>query len=187
MDPRTFDRWTAAIARYPTRRGALRLLTGGVLAGLLSPRLSASAQRADRDQDGLFDDDEPGVYGTNPDVADTDGDGSGDGEEIYLGTNPLAANVGPVRADTDGDGLYDLDETSVYGTDATYADSDLDGVGDGDEVSLGTDPLVFVCPAHCCPKPAPGTIIQYSCPPGTNPDVACFPPCYSEYVNGCVC
>lgn len=48
------------------------------------------AERPDRDGDGLFDDDEvPDIYGTNPDVFDTDGDGVGDGEEDYNGTDPL--------------------------------------------------------------------------------------------------
>ncbi|MBA2519633.1 MAG: hypothetical protein H0V24_08200 [Chloroflexia bacterium] len=48
----------------------------------------APAERSDRDGDGLYDDDEVNVYGTNPDLWDTDGDGSGDGEEVYYGTNP---------------------------------------------------------------------------------------------------
>jgi hypothetical protein len=48
----------------------------------------APAGRPDRDGDGLYDDDETGVYGTNPDAFDTDGDGSGDGEEVYYGTDP---------------------------------------------------------------------------------------------------
>jgi hypothetical protein len=45
--------------------------------------------RADRVGDGPYDDDEKAVYGTTPDVFDTDGDGPGDGEEVYLGTDPL--------------------------------------------------------------------------------------------------
>ena len=94
MDPRAFDRWTVAIAHPPTRRGALRLLAGGVLAGLVSPRLARAAMQADRDGDGLFDDDETGVYGTNPDLFDTDGDGVGDGEEVYVGTDPLSPDLG---------------------------------------------------------------------------------------------
>ncbi|MDQ3695362.1 MAG: thrombospondin type 3 repeat-containing protein [Chloroflexota bacterium] len=47
------------------------------------------AERSDRDGDGLYDDDELNVYGTNPDLWDTDGDGANDGEEVYYGTNPL--------------------------------------------------------------------------------------------------
>lgn len=92
MDARTFDRWTASVAHRPTRRAALRLLAGSLVAGLLPLRgvaLATAAQRSDRDGDGLYDDDEVEVYGTNPDVYDTDGDGVGDGEEVYVGTDPL--------------------------------------------------------------------------------------------------
>jgi hypothetical protein len=91
MDARTFDRWTVSVTRRPTRRAALRLLAGSVVTALLAGGEVApvrAAQRPDRDGDGLYDDDEVEVYGTNPDVFDTDGDGVGDGEEVYLGTDP---------------------------------------------------------------------------------------------------
>jgi hypothetical protein len=92
VDPRTFDRWTAAVAHPRSRRAAWRVLAGGLLGGLLAPQLARAALQADRDQDGLYDDDEVQVYGTNPDVYDTDYDGVGDGEEVYYGSNPLAAD-----------------------------------------------------------------------------------------------
>jgi hypothetical protein len=83
----TFDRWTLAVTRRPTRRTALRLLAGSLLSGLLSQRVPeatrAAQRRPDSDNDGLYDDDETNVYGTRPDIADTDGDGVDDGEEIY--------------------------------------------------------------------------------------------------------
>lgn len=44
--------------------------------------------RPDTDQDGLFDDDETDVYGTNPNKADTDGDGRDDGQEVFDTTDP---------------------------------------------------------------------------------------------------
>jgi hypothetical protein len=90
VDAQTFDRWTAAVAHHPSRRGAVRLLAGALLGGLLTHRATvpAAAQRPDRDGDGLYDDDETDIYGTNPDVYDTDGDGVGDGEEVYVGTDP---------------------------------------------------------------------------------------------------
>jgi hypothetical protein len=110
MDARTFDGFVAAGAR-PSRRRALRLaaaLVGGVFARRhLAP---AAAQRADSDGDGLYDDDETDVYGTDPFGYDTDGDGVGDGEEVYYGSNPL-------------------DRNSVSGA-----------VGDGNDVSLGAAP-----------------------------------------------
>ena len=49
-------------------------------------------QPNDRDSDGLFNADETDVYGTNPDVADSDGDGPDDGQEVFDGTNPLDPN-----------------------------------------------------------------------------------------------
>ena len=44
--------------------------------------------------------------------------------------------------DTDGDGLEDSLETQVYHTDPFNADTDGDGRNDGDEVLVGTNPLV---------------------------------------------
>lgn len=54
----------------------------------------------DDDNDGLSDEDELFVFGTNPLSVDTDADGLSDGEEVALGTNV-------VRADTDSDGVVD--------------------------------------------------------------------------------
>ncbi len=45
MDEHAFDRWTAALASRPSRRGALRLLAIGVVGGTLS-RLGAAPARA---------------------------------------------------------------------------------------------------------------------------------------------
>lgn len=44
--------------------------------------------------------------------------------------------------DRDGDGLSTYDEIHLYGTDPGCADTDGDGVPDGEEVALGGDPLV---------------------------------------------
>ena len=46
---------------------------------------------SDDDNDGLSDDDEINVHGTDPLLNDTDGDGVNDGEEVAAGTNPLVA------------------------------------------------------------------------------------------------
>lgn len=66
---------------------------------------------ADSDDDGLSNKDEE-AWGSNPELADTDGDGIPDGEEVY-----------------------------EYGTHPAYADSDLDGVDDNVEIEAGFDPL----------------------------------------------
>ncbi len=44
--------------------------------------------------------------------------------------------------DTDEDGLYDYDERATWGTDPYDADTDGDGLSDGDEAALGTSPLL---------------------------------------------
>ncbi len=162
-----------------SRRGVARaILAATLLLGLafLAPPVAA---QADADGDGLFDLDESGVYGTNPQLFDTDGDGSGDGEEVYLGTNPLAADAAPAQADSDGDGLFDLDETSVYGTGAYAYDTDGDGIGDGEEVYNGTDPLsagIIVPPdagnaSQCLPELQFGNTAGISAP--QDPAVVC--------------
>lgn len=66
---------------------------------------------------------------------DADGDGLPDEEEREVwGTDPD-------RADTDRDGLSDFEEVRDYGTNPTEPDSDGDGFLDGEEVSGGYDPL----------------------------------------------
>ena len=95
---------------------------------------------ADTDGDGLTDGVEAQL-GSDPYVTDTDGDGLSDAEEFDLGTNPLAK-------DTDGDGLMDpwevangLDPLSAVGDDGAAGDPDGDGLDNDAERRIGTDPL----------------------------------------------
>jgi hypothetical protein len=89
----------------------------------------------DSDGDGLLDQDEIDVHGTDPFDPDTDDDGLNDGDEVNVhGTDPL-------DADSDDDGLNDGDEVNVHGTDPLDPDTDDDGLDDGVEVSTGMDPL----------------------------------------------
>jgi hypothetical protein len=76
----------------------------------------------DYDQDGLSNATEIWITGTDPKVADTNGDGYLDG---YL--NSLLAT------DSDGDGLSNTQETAL-GTNPRLADTDGDGVQDGTDV-----------------------------------------------------
>ena len=78
----------------------------------------------DTDGDGLFDNDETNVYGTNPDKSDTDGDGINDGEELNFWGDSW-------NVDSDGDGKINLLDL----------DSDNDSYSDGQERDTGFDPL----------------------------------------------
>ncbi|MFT5189521.1 MAG: hypothetical protein ACI957_002551 [Verrucomicrobiales bacterium] len=71
----------------------------------------------DTDLDGLSDDDESTIHMTDPLVADSDGDGLKDGEEIASGTDPL-------KVDTDGDGNSDAAEL-LFGADPLDAEDRL--------------------------------------------------------------
>ncbi|MEL6342771.1 MAG: MYXO-CTERM sorting domain-containing protein, partial [Myxococcota bacterium] len=46
-------------------------------------------------------------------------------------------------ADSDDDGLNDGDEVNIHDTDPNDADSDDGGVNDGDEIANGTDPNFY--------------------------------------------
>jgi hypothetical protein len=104
----------------------------------------------DTDSDGLSDDDETNIYGTDPDNPDSDGDGLQDGYEVNTSlTDPLLADTdgdwlsdsyeintshtNPLLGDTDGDGLGDGTEVDGFHTDPLLADTDGDGLSDGDE------------------------------------------------------
>ena len=90
---------------------------------------------ADSDGDGISDQDEINLYGTNPNAADTDQDGLNDGDEITVhGTNPNTA-------DTDSDGLSDAAEINIHGTNPRLSDSDQDGLSDAAEIiTYATNP-----------------------------------------------
>jgi len=105
---------------------------------------------SDTDDDGLDDGVETntGIYvdeentGTDPNEVDTDGDLLADGDEIDIGTDPT-------NWDTDGGGVEDGVEWEVDGTnpidnpadDNVLAnDDDDDGLTNGQEEVLGTDP-----------------------------------------------
>lgn len=122
-------------------------------------RFEARLQGVDQDLDGLSVKEER-QRNTDPTVADSDGDGRGDGAEIASGGDPLSAddNYGDPdgdglsddveksiktdsnKSDSDGDGLRD-DRELVFGSNPLAPDSDLDGISDGKEVELGSDPI----------------------------------------------
>lgn len=101
----------------------------------------------DTDDDGLTDFEELSILNYNPLVKDTDGNGILDGDEDPDNdrlTNIQESNYGTnmTLRDTDFDTLSDYDEVTVYGTDPLNPDTDGDGVNDGTEIKLGSNPLV---------------------------------------------
>ena len=80
---------------------------------------------SDSDDDGISNDDEIEVYGTDPDNPDTDDDGIQDGTEIGL----TLADIGP---DTDVE-WFVPDEDPTTTTSPTNWDTDWDLIPDGDE------------------------------------------------------
>jgi hypothetical protein len=88
----------------------------------------------DKDHDGLTYEEEMNL-GTDPNNADTDGDGLTDGQEVKV------YKTNPKNFDTDGDGLTDGDEVKTYKTDPLKSDTDGDGFLDGQEVQSGYNPL----------------------------------------------
>ncbi|MEK7953150.1 LamG domain-containing protein [Luteolibacter soli] len=75
--------------------------------------------------------------GTNPTIADTDGDGRTDGAELH--TAPL---TNPLDADSDDDGLSDGIEVNLPGpgTDPNNPDTDFDNLPDGWEIANTLNP-----------------------------------------------
>lgn len=106
---------------------------------------------ADTDGDGLPDGIEVGL-GLSPVNTDSDGDGNDDGDadsdsdgipnllELTSGLDP--ADAEDAERDEDQDGLSNRAELLLHGTSMTIADTDEDGVLDGQEVRLSLDPLV---------------------------------------------
>ncbi len=84
----------------------------------------------DSDFDGLTDDDEVNLLGTDPNDPDTDGDGLLDGTEVDLQADSgVPGCPNPLIADSDGDLLADGSEVTS-GTDPCSYDTDADGLCD---------------------------------------------------------
>ena len=76
----------------------------------------------DSDGDGLLDYEEILTFGTNPNEADTDGDGIGDAVELLIGSDPTLA-------DSDGDGIDDDVDNCRLDSNAAQKDHDSDQLG----------------------------------------------------------
>jgi hypothetical protein len=100
---------------------------------------------ADSDGDGVADPDEL-ARGLDPTLPDTDQDGLMDGIELRMGLDPTPGHVDAIPGcnaalDEDGDRLNTCEER-VLGTDSCVADTDGDGLPDLVEALAYTNPLV---------------------------------------------
>ncbi len=88
-------------------------------------------------------------YGTNPTLSDTDGDSLSDYVELIAGNRillpgdslPTLVFTSALYADSDIDGLNDYEEIFTYKTNPNGRDSDGDNRDDGSEILAGTNPL----------------------------------------------
>ena len=102
---------------------------------------SAAWWSDDNDSDGLSNQVEFSL-GTNPYLADTDGDGLADGNETNgISINGIPVKTNPTLSDTDGDGRSDFEEyADANQTHPLLADTDGDGLSDGEEILLSLNP-----------------------------------------------
>jgi hypothetical protein len=66
---------------------------------------------------------------------------TGNSSQLPFNFTTLPSGSTGGSTDTDGDGLTDVEEVSIYGTNASAADTDGDGFADGQEVAVGSNPL----------------------------------------------
>jgi len=106
-------------------------------------------ENPDIDGDGISNDDETNIYGTDPNNPDTDGDGYNDGDEINGGSDPLDPcdpDTNSPTCDSDGDGIFNVDELAGC-SDPFNADTDADGLTDGEELTGTDDASTALVPA----------------------------------------
>lgn len=126
-------------------------------ASLISQTTNVVTVRVDSDGDGLSDDDENGIYHTDPNNPDTDGDNVNDGREVANGTNPLKKDTDDDCQNDDTD-PFPLDKTRFSLTDTDHdgqadvcdSDMDNDGLYNTDETKIGTDPKKYDTDGDTC-------------------------------------
>lgn len=101
-----------------------RIIFMGLFLPVLTLACSSTGPWVDSDGDGLSDDAEVQIYGTDPFKADTDGDGRNDGEEVLAETNPLAAAFARTLTINNNSGkntiVYIVFATGLTGNGGTY-------------------------------------------------------------------
>lgn len=100
-------------------------------------KYKSDPSKGDTDNDGLGDYNEVYVHTTSPTSSDTDKDTMPDGWEVMYGLNPLTNDK---LSDFDNDGLNNINEYN-RNCNPSNADTDDDGMPDGWEVSNSLNPL----------------------------------------------
>lgn len=108
--------------------------------------LGSDINDTDSDKDGLDDYTEYALLSYDPLSDDSDKDGITDAEEDYdedtlTNAQETEYKTDLILADSDRDGLSDGEEKNKYSTDPLNVDTDGDAAGDGKEVEAGSDPL----------------------------------------------
>jgi hypothetical protein len=133
------DAGTASEAEPLDQRGVSRSQDGNIDGVFVADIGAFEVVQPDTDGDGILDLVEARDTGTDPEDADSDGDGIVDGDEDVDHDGVVdAGETDSLDADTDDDGLSDGDEVAVTGTDPLDADSDGDGLSDGLETGVAT-------------------------------------------------
>ncbi|MFM7200490.1 MAG: OmpA family protein [Myxococcota bacterium] len=101
-----------------------------------SPDLETDATDKDTDGDQLKDGEELSTYNTDPLDADTDDGCEWDGSEVKGGRNPVDDPTDDSCADADNDGISNDAELTIFHTNPFDADTDDDGLLDGEEPGL---------------------------------------------------
>lgn len=107
------DPWWSLAMTTPTETGTFRMQ---IACSLSNAFFRAGNADIDSDGDGIPDDRELLMYGTNPLLSDSDGDGLSDFDELFV------CHTNPLLRDTDGDGMDD-DEEARAGTDPNAANT----------------------------------------------------------------
>jgi hypothetical protein len=151
----TFTSPLAPASYRVTFTSALKDLVGNPLATPVNVDFLVFNGAIDSDGDGLPDDVER-LLGTDPNKADSNGNGISDGNEdfdgdglsnryeIAFGLNPLLRDtdgngIDDGKEDRDGDGLTELQEQAA-GTNPLRTDTDGDGWSDEAEITAGSNP-----------------------------------------------
>ncbi len=114
------------------------VVVSGEILPVLFPLVSTITAPVDTDGDGLSDADETNVYGTDPQMADSDLDGVNDDVELAYGTDPLVSDI-PNASDVNRDGSVNATDVQLVINVALGIDTGLSCDINSDGATNATD------------------------------------------------